>query len=98
MTHGYPGVRPEPSAADRVAVQASRYREARDLEAPRLVAGKPYDQWSEDERRSAWLWNLGQRFRTPGMKPPPVPEYAVPPIPGSESDTERSHQGSMAGR
>jgi hypothetical protein len=62
---------------------------------PRLVRGKPPEHWLESERRDAWLWNLGPRFRTPGMKPPPVAEYALPPVPGSASDCDRACQGSM---
>ena len=63
---------------------------------PRLLSGKPPEHWLESERRDAWLWNLGPRFRA-GLKPPPVAEYALPPIPGSASDIDNSHLGSMAG-
>ncbi|WP_375489066.1 hypothetical protein [uncultured Mycobacterium sp.] len=67
---------------------------AQDLEPPKLIGGKRYQDWTEAERRDAWLWSLGPRFRTPGMKPPPEPNYYLPPIPGSASDIDHACQGS----
>lgn len=90
----YPGTPIYPSAAE--VERQRRYREGRDIDPPRLVSGKPRENWTEAERRDAWLWNLGPRFRQ-GLTPPPEPEYYLPPIPGSESDIRGSWRGSMAG-
>jgi hypothetical protein len=42
-----------------------------------LIAGKPRDQWTEQEGRDWLLWNLGPRFRR-GLKPPPEPQWFIP--------------------
>jgi hypothetical protein len=88
MTYGYPGV-PPAQPAER------REPRVRDLDPPKLVSGKPHEHWTEAEQRDALLWKLGPRFRQ-GLKPPPTPEYYIPPVPGSESDVQRSHQGCAA--
>lgn len=91
----YPGI---PIVAPPADDGRARHQEARDaaFEAPKLVAGRPREQWSEAEHRDAWLWGLGPRWRA-GLKPPPEPQYSIPPIPGSACDPGRSHMGSAAG-
>jgi hypothetical protein len=91
----YPGTPPRTSPADAERVRESRYRESRDLAAPKLLSGKPYEDWTEREALDAVQWRLGPRFRQ-GLAPPPEPEWMIPPIPGSASDTKNSWRGSMA--
>ncbi|OMB93216.1 hypothetical protein [Mycobacterium colombiense] len=38
--------------------------------AREILWGKPFDQWTQEERDDATQWQLGPRFRQ-GLKPPP---------------------------
>jgi hypothetical protein len=71
----YPGVpiHAAASAADVAAEQEGRYRQAHRMPGPVLVSGKEYSDWSEQERRDAWMWQLGPRYQA-GLKPLPTPE------------------------
>ena len=82
---GYPGDRPA------AAAEPPRRRE---LDPPKLVAGKLPEHLTEDERRADWLWRA-TRGRT-GRKAPEA-EWFIPPVPGSASDVENAHRGSLAG-
>jgi len=108
MSYSYPGVQPDVIGAagrpprkvefrpdDRVAASAPARQQPADGPRPRLIAGKPYSEWSEKEVNDALMWRLGPRFRA-GLRPPPEPQYYIPPVPGSASDPVNSHKGSMA--
>ncbi|MBO0883100.1 MAG: hypothetical protein J2P17_22750 [Mycobacterium sp.] len=41
-----------------------------DLMPVRLVEGRPHEEWTRQEWRDAYSWQLGPRFRV-GLKPPP---------------------------
>src|SRR5271163_4778029 len=86
---GYPGRRPEQ------APEPPRRPKQKDLDAPR-ISGRQYSELSEKEKDDAATWQLGPRFRTPGMKPPPSGYFDIPPVPGSDSDVQHSHMGTAA--
>lgn len=78
FTITYPGVpiHDAASPADAAQAQEAKYRAARHIPDPVLVAGKPLDQWTDQKQRDYLHWQLGPRFRA-GLKPPPIPEYYV---------------------
>jgi hypothetical protein len=83
----YPGVAPQP------APEPPKPPKRKPLDPPKLVSGKPRDQWTPDEERDAAHYAM---FKT-GRKGPSEAQYSIPAIPGSACDIEKGHMGSAAG-
>ncbi|SIE28497.1 Uncharacterised protein [Mycobacteroides abscessus subsp. abscessus] len=62
-----------------------------------LVSGKPYEDWTEQDYSDMYQWNLGPKYRTPGLKPPPHPVYkSLAPVTG-DADALSQHVASVMG-
>jgi hypothetical protein len=72
-----PGMPPAPAPQERPTRTISLGGGLIRMEA-QMIAGKPREEWTEDEGRAWFLHQLGPKFRAPGVKPPKDPVWYIP--------------------